>query len=128
MYLRRRPDGSAASLRDGSTASRVSERLSVCLSAPAHNPLEHATVAARLNLTQALAEAARSLDQPAALQRTLQDVADAAVRSVPDFDHASITLLHPDGRFETSASTGSLASGLDSVQYDSAEGPCLDTV
>lgn len=57
----------------------------------------------------------------------MQSIAKAAQDTVPGIDHASITLLHPDGRFETRASTNLLVLRLDHIQYTLDEGPCLDT-
>lgn len=79
------------------------------------------------NISQALAEAARTASRPLSLDQSLQSIAKAAQDTVPGIDHASITLLHPDGRFETRASTNPLVLRLDHIQYTLDEGPCLDT-
>jgi hypothetical protein len=79
------------------------------------------------SITAAIAEAVRSIDQPADFEALLRDVSGAARISVPDFDHASVTLLQPDGRFTTHAPTSELALQLDAAQYAAGEGPCLET-
>lgn len=78
-------------------------------------------------LVEAIAGAARSIDQPDDLDARLRDVSAVARTSVPEFDHVSVTLLHPDGRFSTRAPTSELALQLDAAQYDEGQGPCLDT-
>ena len=83
---------------------------------------------ARSTIIQALAEAARTNDDPPDLDRSLRSIAEVAQSSIPGIEHASITLLHPDGRLETRASTNPLVLGLDNIQYLVDEGPCLDTV
>jgi hypothetical protein len=83
---------------------------------------------ARPSFSNAIEEAAASLDRPVDADRSMRDFAEVARSSIPDFDHASITLLRPGGRFETGASTSPLSQRLDAVQYAAGEGPCLDAV
>jgi hypothetical protein len=78
------------------------------------------------NISDALAEVACLADQSIWFGLSLQDIAEVAENSVPGFDHVSITLLHPDGRFETGPSTSPLALQLDNTQYALDEGPCLE--
>ena len=82
---------------------------------------------------------------PGDLAQTLLRVTDAAVELLPDVDGATITVEHADGRFETSAATGSVdpapapargaatpelaaetAARLDRVQQALEEGPAVD--
>src|SRR4051794_578262 len=74
------PGGSAPSQRDGSAASRVHERLSVCLSVQAHN-FEVVPVDAPFGITEALAEAERILRRPPRLDESLQAVVQVAENS-----------------------------------------------
>jgi hypothetical protein len=101
---------------------------SLCACQSRHTTLEVAPVDARINLTQALAEAARTVGRPPSLDQSLQSIAEVAQDSVPGIDHASITLLHPGDRFETRAATNPLALRLDHIQYAVDEGPCVDAV
>jgi hypothetical protein len=101
---------------------------SLCACQSRHTTLEVAPVDARINLTQALAEVARTVSRPPSLDQSLQIIAEVAQDSVPGVDHASITLLHPSGRFETRASKNPLVLRLDHIQYAVDQGPCVDAV
>jgi GAF domain-containing protein len=80
------------------------------------------------DLGRSIAAAVRTINQTQSLQETLQAIAQAARDSVPGFDHVGISTLYKDGRVETRAATGDLVLELDKVQYDLAEGPCVDTL
>jgi hypothetical protein len=99
----------------------------VCLPPSAHDSSE-APIDDRTHISRAIEDAARSLGEPVDIELVMRETAVCARGSVPDFDHASITLVRPDGRFETGASTGPLPRELDATQYATGEGPCLDTV
>jgi hypothetical protein len=101
---------------------------SLCACQSRHTTLEVAPVDARINLTQALAEVARTVSRPPSLDQSLQIIAEVAQDSVPGIDHASITLLHPGDRFETRASKNPLVLRLDHIQYAVDQGPCVDAV
>jgi len=101
---------------------------SLCACQFRHTTLEVAPVDARINLTQALAEAARTVSRPPSLDQSLQIIAEVAQDSMPGIDHASITLRHPSGRFETRASKNPLVLRLDHLQYAVDQGPCVDAV
>jgi GAF domain-containing protein len=59
------------------------------------------------------------------LDATLQRVADLALREVDDCDMAGVTLLR-DGKPVTAVFTDPEAPGIDTAQYASGSGPCLD--
>jgi hypothetical protein len=59
------------------------------------------------------------------LGAVLRRIADLAVKSIPDLDDASITLIRR-GHPETVAFSGHLAITLDERQYEDGFGPCLD--
>lgn len=59
------------------------------------------------------------------LDATLQRVADLSLQEVEDCDIAGITLLR-DGSPVTAVFTNPEAPEIDSAQYDSGSGPCLD--
>lgn len=76
----------------------------------------------------AVAEAATALDQSSTLEETLDAIVAVAARSVPGFEHAGVSILHNDGRIETTAGTDQLVWELDALQYDLNEGPCVDAI
>lgn len=98
----------------------------MCLPCSAHDTSE-APIDDR-HIIRSIEDAARSLGEPVDVELAMHEVADVARGSVPAFDHASVTLLLPGGRFETEASTGPLPRELDAAQYAAGEGPCLDAV
>ena len=58
---------------------------------------------------------------------TLQRVVELAVATIPDCDHAGISMRR-DGRVQTPVSTDPLVDLLDQLQYDLNEGPGLDAI
>src|SRR5215208_5548935 len=58
------------------------------------------------------------------LGQALANIAEAATRSVPGCDAATIA-ISIGGRPATAAMTGTVALELDMVQYDTDDGPCL---
>lgn len=60
-------------------------------------------------------------------QRLLVVSAKLAMCLQPEFDQVSITVVGPEGEVSTWASVGELVTGLDQLQYDLGEGPCLDS-
>lgn len=82
----------------------------------------------RRDIAQAIAVAARSINQTQSIEETLQAIVDAARDSVPGFDQVGISTLHKSGKVETRAATGKLVHQLDELQYDLGEGPCVDTL
>ena len=57
---------------------------------------------------------------------TLQSVVERAVEVVPACDWASVTLRRRRNRTETVAASSDIARQADQLQYDLAEGPCLE--
>src|SRR3954453_6187296 len=113
-----------AQLRDRSAASRVCERLSVCLSiGTERNPMTP-----RPDIADSLAAAALLMHHYSSLEDTLQRIAEVARDSVPGFDEVGISSLRKDGKVETRAATGDLVYALDTLQYSLDEGPCVDTL
>ena len=76
-----------------------------------------------------LENAVRSLSQLLLAEETLEAthgrVASLACRTLPPCDLASVTMI-TDGRPSTPVQTDPLAANLDSVQYSSRRGPCLE--
>jgi hypothetical protein len=98
----------------------------VCLAISSTQECWAATVDANFDVSEALAEVACFADQSVRFGLSLQDIAEVAEKSVPGFDHVSITLLQSDGRLETGPSTSPLALQMDHTQYALHEGPCLE--
>lgn len=82
----------------------------------------------RPDIGAALAEAAKAINGQRTLEETLDAIVNAALRSVPGFDHVGISITHRDGKVETKAATTPLVWELDSLQYELGEGPCLDAI
>ncbi len=73
-----------------------------------------------------MAELAREIAAPRALEQVLADVTTAAVELVPGADVAGVLLVKRGGDFESLADTADLAGQLDKLQHDFGEGPCAD--
>jgi hypothetical protein len=76
------------------------------------------------DLVNTLERLAQVLQSERALGVALASIAEAATRSVPGCDAASIA-ISIGGRPATAAMSGVVALELDLVQYDSGDGPCL---
>jgi GAF domain-containing protein len=81
-----------------------------------------------LSLAAALTQAATAIHTPRSLTETLTAIVEAARTAVPGFDHAGLSVRHPDGSIETLAGTDQLVWDLDAAQYQAEEGPCLDAI
>jgi GAF domain-containing protein len=77
------------------------------------------------HLTEGIAELSRLLVNEEALDDTLQRVADLACRNLGGADLAGVTLLR-DGRPTTAVFTDPTSPEIDSAQYETGVGPCLD--
>jgi hypothetical protein len=78
-------------------------------------------------LAQQFAELTRSLLDATTVAEVLERIISAALEAIPSTDVASITLRSPDGTFHTPIQTDLVARELDTVQYDSGRGPCVDS-
>ncbi|WP_460650426.1 GAF and ANTAR domain-containing protein [Kribbella endophytica] len=77
-------------------------------------------------LADVMAEVAASMQSSGDLEQTLQVITESAAGTVPGIAEVSISLTRKDGRIDTIAPTGPLASRADQLQYDLHEGPCVD--
>jgi GAF domain-containing protein len=77
------------------------------------------------HLTEGIAELSRLLVNEEALDDTLHRVADLACRNIGGADLAGVTLLR-DGKPTTAVFTDPASPEMDSAQYDTGVGPCLD--
>jgi hypothetical protein len=79
-------------------------------------------------LIDVMDQVAESLRYPVAIEDALEAITVGAVEAVPGIEHASISLTSKDGQIQTLAPTDILAIQADDLQYELAEGPCLDAV
>jgi GAF domain-containing protein len=77
------------------------------------------------HLSEGIAELSRLLVNEEALDDTLQRVADLACRNIGGADVAGMTLLR-DGKPTTAVFTDPTSPEIDSAQYETGKGPCLD--
>ncbi|MCW2783714.1 MAG: hypothetical protein JWP74_231 [Marmoricola sp.] len=79
-------------------------------------------------VTRALNQVARDLGHARELDEVLNTIVASVVQSLPEIDHAGISVTHRDGRIETKVWTDDLVTDLDQLQYDLDEGPCVDAM
>ncbi len=53
---------------------------------------------------------------------------EAAVHTVPGCNHAGVSLVHRQGRIDTTAASDDVASAVDAIQYEVGQGPCLEAI
>lgn len=75
----------------------------------------------------ALQQLSALLESEDAFDRTLATVVDLSVSTLPGCDSAGIT-TRVDGRDETLAASDHYTLEIDKIQYDSKQGPCLETI
>ena len=80
------------------------------------------------SLAWRLSELARTLQAEDDLEKTLRQIVDTAVDTVPGAQHASISKIQRRREVTTLSATGELPRAIDHAQYDSGQGPCLDTL
>jgi transcriptional regulator with GAF, ATPase, and Fis domain len=79
----------------------------------------------RVPIDDAVTRVARAVNAPNDLQSQLALIVQVARDSMPEIDHAGLSVAHRDGTVETRAATGDLVHKLDQLQYSLGEGPCL---
>ena len=80
------------------------------------------------NFSDALLEAARSIDAARDVETALTAITESAVISLPGIEHAGISLLRRDRSIETHGATSELPKQLDDLQFEFGEGPCFDAM
>lgn len=75
-----------------------------------------------------LSELARHLEDLTDVQGTLDGIVSAAVDTIPGAGHASLSAILKRREIITRAATDDLPRAVDRVQYELAEGPCVDTL
>jgi transcriptional regulator with GAF, ATPase, and Fis domain len=79
-------------------------------------------------ISDAIARISRAINAPNDLQSQLDVIVDVARNSMPEIDHAGVSVAHRDGTVETKAATSELVKELDQLQYSLGEGPCLHAI
>ncbi|HEY6746629.1 MAG TPA: GAF and ANTAR domain-containing protein [Mycobacteriales bacterium] len=80
------------------------------------------------HLAETLSELSRTLQDQHDVEGTLQAIVLAATGTVPGADYASISAVVQRREVRTRAATGELPRAVDQAQYDTGEGPCLDSL
>ena len=86
------------------------------------------SVSGEEQLARQLSGLARNLQEEETLQDTLQRIVRAAVENVPGAEFAGITVVEGRRKVSTQAWTDKLVCDADRSQYETSQGPCLDTV
>ena len=79
-------------------------------------------------LAEKLGELARSMQDRNGLEDTLDAIVRAAADTVPGADEASISAVFRRREVWTPAATGELPRAVDRAQYETGQGPCLDSL
>lgn len=79
-------------------------------------------------LAHRLSDLARTLEQEDDLPETLQAIVHAAAGTIPGAQHASISAVKARREVVTLAATGELPRAVDRAQYETGQGPCLDSL
>ncbi|MDP9070733.1 MAG: GAF and ANTAR domain-containing protein [Actinomycetota bacterium] len=78
-------------------------------------------------LAETFAEIARDLLSADSVEGTLQRIVDRAVETIEGCDHAGVSLVQPKG-ISTPAASDEVPPGVDAIQYETDEGPCIDAI
>ena len=79
-------------------------------------------------LAQQLSELARNLHQEASVQDTLMRIVRAAVDNVPGAQFAGILVVEGRRKITTPVWSDKVVKACDRAQYETGQGPCLDSV
>jgi GAF domain-containing protein len=77
------------------------------------------------DLAVRMAELARSIAPPRALEQVLAEVTASAVELIAGADTAGVLLIAKNGKFESLVGTSELVNRLDDLQAKYHEGPCV---
>jgi len=86
------------------------------------------TVTAAEPLASRLSALARSWQREGDVTATVQAIVAAAVAQVPGAEQASVSSTGRRRNVVTLASTGDVADQVDQAQYETGQGPCLDSL
>jgi GAF domain-containing protein len=79
-------------------------------------------------LAEKLSDLSRTLHEQKNVDGTLEAIVRAATDTVPGAEHASISAVVKRREVQTLVSTGRLPRAVDQAQYDTGQGPCLDSL
>jgi len=79
-------------------------------------------------LAEKLSQLARAMHEEKDLKDTLDALVLAAADTVPGADEASISAVSRRRAVQTTAATGALSRAVDQAQYETGQGPCLDSL
>ena len=82
----------------------------------------------REHISDAIARISRAINAPNDLASQADVIVDVARNSMPEIDHAGVSVAHRDGTVETKAATSELVQELDQLQYSLGEDPCLHAI
>jgi hypothetical protein len=85
-------------------------------------------IAPMTDLPQVLDGVAQSLQQAPSPHETLEAITHSAVGVVEGAELSAVSMAHGRNKIETVAATSDLAQAIDRSQYDTHQGPCLDTL
>lgn len=80
------------------------------------------------HLSEVFADIARQLEAGKEPAEVLRRITASAVAVVPGCDHAAVSIVERDGRIETRAATDDVPRLVDTIQYETGQGPCLETI
>lgn len=80
------------------------------------------------HLAELFAQIARRLQAERSPVQTQQRVTRAAVDTIGGCDHAAISLIRRHGGITSEAPTDDVPMRADAIQYEAAQGPCLDAI
>jgi transcriptional regulator with GAF, ATPase, and Fis domain len=80
------------------------------------------------HLSEVFAEVARQLEAGKGPAEVLRRITTSAVAVVPGCDHAGVSIIEWEGRIETRAATDDVPRLVDTIQYKTGQGPCLETI
>src|SRR5690348_9007058 len=83
---------------------------------------------ARNDLAEVLGDLARSLQDEQDVDQLLNEIAVAAVDTVPGAEHAGLMVVEARRNVTTRAVTAELVTQVDQAQYRTGEGPCLNAM
>jgi transcriptional regulator with GAF, ATPase, and Fis domain len=86
------------------------------------------TVSSRRDLADAMARAARTMHAHRSVDEVLDLIVHSASETIPGINHVGVSVTHRDGRVDTRAASDDLVIDLDKLQYELAEGPCIDAL
>jgi transcriptional regulator with GAF, ATPase, and Fis domain len=82
----------------------------------------------QIGLAETFAGIARRLQTENSPQKMQIRVTEAAVTSIAGCDHAAISVIWRRGDVETVAATDEVGPRVDAIQYETGQGPCLDSI